>query len=109
MNNISQLGTAFIAGLFIGAGSVYAAIGTNSAPALALPSNAEASVAMNKHKGDAFPKSTVTLGQCDKDSAGPGARCMVDWDLQGDGKNIKKATVGFSRGPNGEWVAVHYF
>lgn len=110
--NIPQVACAFVIGLIVGGGTVYLVVKPSEpiqAAALDIPSNAEASAAMTKHKGGVFPNSTITLGQCDKDSAGPGVRCTADWDLQGNKVNVQKATIGFSRGPNGEWVAVHYF
>jgi len=100
---------AFIAGIIVGAGALYVAgpsLFAAGPPGLEIPSNEEASAAMAKAKN--LPSTTVRLGQCDRNTMGPGVSCVVDWDRAGDGKAIV-ATVGFSKSASGQWVAVHYF
>ena len=70
------------------------------------PTAEEAQAAFLKAKGSTFPKVTITIGQCDRDTMGPGAACMsqIVW---GPGGEPSERLVGFARSPVG-WVATLY-
>lgn len=70
------------------------------------PTAEEAQAAFLKAKGSTFPKVTITIGQCDRDTMGPGVACMsrIVW---GPGGEPAERLVGFARSPDG-WVATLY-
>jgi hypothetical protein len=70
------------------------------------PTAEEAQAAFLKAKGTTFPKVTITIGQCDRDTMGPGVACMsrIVW---GPGGEPAERLVGFARSPDG-WVATLY-
>ena len=70
------------------------------------PTATEAQAAFLKAKGSTFPKVTITIGQCDRDTMGPGVACMsrIVW---GPGGEPAERLVGFARSPDG-WVATLY-
>ncbi|GGB09295.1 hypothetical protein GCM10011491_41590 [Brucella endophytica] len=75
-------------------------------PVLQIPSADEAQAAFHVEKGATFPNVRISLGQCDKDTEGPGVACAVDIDW-GDGTK-GSGVVGFSKSPSG-WKSTHYY
>jgi len=73
---------------------------------LEAPTAEEAQAAFRKAKGETFPNVTITIGQCDRDTIGPGVACMsrIVW---GPGGEPVERLVGFAKSPDG-WVATLY-
>ncbi|MEY9785404.1 hypothetical protein [Sinorhizobium fredii] len=80
-----------------------------SAPAAAsleIPSAEEAQAAFVVEKGSSFPNVKISIGQCDKDTEGPGVACAADIDW-GDGSTAN-GVIGFAKTPTG-WKSTHYY
>lgn len=73
---------------------------------LEAPTAEEAQAAFRKAKGETFPNVTITIGQCDRDTMGPGVACMsrIVWGPSGE---PAERLVRFARSPDG-WVATLY-
>lgn len=73
---------------------------------LEVPTAEEAQAAFHRAKGETFPNVTITLGQCDQATIGPGVACMSRILWGPDGEPAERL-VGFSKSPDG-WVATLY-
>lgn len=98
---------------------VVAAIETDpsvcEAVGLDIPTDEEAQAAFNQanrssplaYNRENDPEISVKLGQCDKNSMGPGVACMatVKYTPQAEPQT---RTIGFAKSAEGEWVATPY-
>ncbi|WP_037461906.1 hypothetical protein [Sinorhizobium fredii] len=75
-------------------------------PELAIPTVDDATAAFRRAK-PSFPAATLTLGQCDKNSMGPGVSCAVQITWK-PGREAQPGVVGFAKSPAG-WQAMHYY
>ena len=73
---------------------------------LDIPTADEAQAAFLAEKGSTFPNVKISIGQCDKDTEGPGVACAADIDW-GDGSKAN-GVVGFAKSPSG-WKSTHYY
>ena len=67
---------------------------------LEIPRADEAQAAFRRAKGETFPNVTITIGECEKDTMGPGVACMsrIVW---GPGGEPAERLVGFAKSPDG--------
>ncbi|OAP35919.1 hypothetical protein ATC00_22345 [Sinorhizobium americanum] len=79
---------------------------TPAEPELAIPPVHDAIAAFRKAK-PSFPSATLTLGQCDKNTMGPGVSCAVQITWK-PGREAQPGVVGFAKSPAG-WQAMHYY
>ncbi|RWG41485.1 MAG: hypothetical protein E5X53_34145 [Mesorhizobium sp.] len=108
MNPVATSAIALVVGVAIGSGATFALTSSPRGSDLEIPSQEEAQSSLQAAKGDFWPNLKLTLGQCDKDTMGPGVRCAVDVSFDGfGGPQQQKAIVGFSKTPSG-WMASHY-
>jgi hypothetical protein len=77
-----------------------------TAPELTIPTKDEAVAAFRKAK-PSFPSATIELGDCDKNTMGPGVSCAVQivWK---PGGQPQSGVVGFAKTGAG-WQAMHYY
>lgn len=75
-------------------------------PELTIPTKDEAVVAFRKAK-PSFPSANIELGDCDKNTMGPGVSCAVQivWK---PGGQPQSGVVGFAKTAAG-WQAMHYY
>ena len=73
---------------------------------LEIPTAEEAQAAFLAEKGSTFPNVKISIGQCDKDTEGPGVACAADIEW-GDGSKAN-GVVGFAKSPSG-WKSTHYY
>ncbi|PAQ03802.1 hypothetical protein LRP31_34840 (plasmid) [Mesorhizobium mediterraneum] len=50
------------------------------------------------------PEISLALGQCDKNSSGPGVSCMTSIKMSPQAQPLDRV-VGFAKGASGEWIA----
>jgi hypothetical protein len=51
-----------------------------------------------------MPEISLTLGQCDKNSRGPGVSCMTSIKMSPQAQPLDRV-VGFAKDASGEWIA----
>jgi hypothetical protein len=51
-----------------------------------------------------MPEISLTLGQCDKNSSGPGVSCMTSIKMSPQAQPLDRV-VGFAKDASGEWIA----
>ncbi|TIR16177.1 MAG: hypothetical protein E5X33_29775 [Mesorhizobium sp.] len=74
-----------------------------AAAGIQIPSPAEALEAFRRAKNT--DQATLRLGECSKNTMGPGVQCTVKYKLRTAWKDEGDGVVAFSRGPDG-WQAV---
>ncbi|RWM45530.1 hypothetical protein [Mesorhizobium sp.] len=110
MNSITSSAIALVIGIAIGIGGTYALTSSASGKfQLEIPTEEEARASLQAAKPNDWPNLQLSLGQCDKDTLGPGVRCAVDvtYDGLGGGQRKRQSIVGFSQTPSG-WMASLY-
>lgn len=75
-------------------------------PELTIPTKDEAIAAFRKAK-PSFPSAIIELGECDKNTMGPGMSCAVQI-LWKPGGQPQSGVVGFAKTAAG-WQAMHYY
>ena len=108
MNSITSSAIALVIGIATGIGGTYALTSSASGKfQLEIPTEEEARASLQAAKPNDWPNLKLSLGQCDKDTLGPGVRCAVDVTYDGLGGQKRQSIVGFSRTPSG-WMASLY-
>ena len=84
MNSITSSAIALVIGIAIGVGGTYALTSSASGNSqLEIPTEEEARASLQAAKPNDWPNLHLSLGQCDKDTLGPGVRCAVDVTYDG--------------------------
>ena len=109
MNSITSSAIALVIGIATGIGGTYALTSSASGKfQLEIPPEEEARASLQAAKSNDWPNLQLSLGQCDKDTLGPGVRCAVDVTYDGlGGQRKRQSIVGFSQTPSG-WMASLY-
>lgn len=109
MNSITSSAIALVIGIAIGVGGTYALTSSASGNSqLEIPTEEEARASLQAAKPNDWPNLQLSLGQCDKDTLGPGVRCAADVTYDGlGGQRKRQSIVGFSKTPSG-WMASLY-